>query len=89
MAKWIKVEHNKRDGSPILSTYINLDMTTTIEYNHPDDHFLLSLTDSEDKIVIQPDQTQAYRTIQAYLNVIDEQMTQFQENLDPNIVRGI
>ncbi|MFW5691173.1 MAG: hypothetical protein ACOCXZ_01620 [Chloroflexota bacterium] len=82
MAKWIKLTHNKRNGDPLLDTYINLDEATMIEYNHADDHFLISLSDSQDKVVVLRDQTDAYATIKTYLNVIDLQREQFKETLE-------
>jgi hypothetical protein len=81
MSKWIKLEHNRRDGEPLLDTYINLDKATMIEYNHADDHFMISLNDGEDKVVIIRDYDEAYRTVRNYLDVIDNQRKQFKDEI--------
>lgn len=78
MATWIKLEHQKRNGDPILDTYINLDMAAQIEYNHPDDYFMISLADSEEKVVVMNTQ-EAYARVKAYLSSVDDQVTRNRE----------
>ena len=81
MSKWIKLEHRQRDGEPLLDTYINLDKATMIEYNHADDHFLISLNDGEAKVVILRDYEEAYITVQRYLDVINTERERFKANI--------
>jgi len=71
MAVWIKIRQNLKSGKPLLDTYINLDTVTQIEYNHANDHYMLSLSDSEDKVVVLREYKGAYQRIKSYVARID------------------